>query len=185
MSGFSDTFTKDKQKDELLDYDDTAFYYVAGTFLLVVAIPWTFSILYDLIFPCAAGAEKRFPKKSKEGSSFRYCSTAAMQAKVDNARREARKCSSVGATALIIKLIVVVLMWLAVYCVVVKIGSSNEIRSFDPFQILGVDSSATDDKIHKAYKNLAKIWHPDLNRHNPAAAAMFIQITKAKKNIAR
>jgi len=179
MSGFSDTFTKDKQKDELLGYDDTAFYYFAGSFLLVVAIPWTFSILYNLMFPGAAVVEKSFPKKSKDGSSFRYCSTGAMVEKVDNARREARKCSSSGSLTLTIKLIVVGLMWLSVYGVVVKIGSSNEIRSFDPFQILEVDSAATDKEIKKAYRKLSLKWHPDKNPDDPAAAAKFIQITKA------
>jgi len=177
--GFSDTFTKDKDKEELLGYDDTAFYYFAGSFLLVVAIPWTFSIVYNLMFPGAAEVEASFPKKSKEGSALRYCHTAAMQDKVDKARRNARKCSSSGTVSLVIKLTVVGLMWLCVYGVVAKIGSSNEIRSFDPFQILGVELSATDREIKKAYRALSLKWHPDKNPDDPAAAARFIQITKA------
>lgn len=79
MSNFGDTFTKDKQKDEVLGYDDTAFYYFAGSFLLVIAIPWTFSIVYNLLFPGAAVVEKSFPKKEQRRLSvslLSYCSHA-------------------------------------------------------------------------------------------------------------
>ncbi len=31
----------------------------------------------------------------------------------------------------------------------------------DPFQVLGISKNSTDDEIKKAYKNLAKIYHPD------------------------
>lgn len=179
MSGFSDTFTKDKQKDELLGYDDTAFYYFAGSFLLVIAVPWTFSIVYNIIFPGQAAVEQSFPKKNKNGSTFRYCHTSAMQDKIDHARKEARKCTSSGTLTLAVKLVVVGLMWLSIYGVVVQIGSSNEIRSFDPYQILEISVGATDREIKKAFRNLSLKYHPDKNPDDPLAQSKFIQITKA------
>ena len=33
----------------------------------------------------------------------------------------------------------------------------------DPFTVLGVSSSATEDEIKAAYRKLAKKYHPDLN----------------------
>ena len=40
----------------------------------------------------------------------------------------------------------------------------------DPFRILGVPSSATEEEIKSAYRTLAKKYHPDLNPDDPQGA---------------
>ena len=49
----------------------------------------------------------------------------------------------------------------------------------DYYDILGVKKSATDDEIKKAYRTLAKKYHPDKNKGNKEAENKFKEISEA------
>jgi DnaJ-class molecular chaperone len=48
-----------------------------------------------------------------------------------------------------------------------------------PYEVLGVKPTATADEIRKAYRKLAKEFHPDLNPGKPAAEARFKAVATA------
>mmetsp|Transcript_174176 Transcript_174176/g.423737 ORF Transcript_174176/g.423737 Transcript_174176/m.423737 type:complete len:684 (-) Transcript_174176:52-2103(-) len=177
--GFRDTFTKEEQKDGLLGYDDTAFYYFASSVMLCIAVPWTFSVIYNLLFPGKAKVDTDFPTRSRQGSSFRQCQTSDMRDKVDTARREARTCSSSAACCFSLKVTVLAVIWIGLYAVVMQLGQEKQIKRFDPFDILEVSAGSSAQDIKKAYRKLSLIYHPDKNPDDPLAASRFIQITKA------
>uniref|UniRef100_A0A665WXS7 DnaJ homolog subfamily C member 16 n=1 Tax=Echeneis naucrates TaxID=173247 RepID=A0A665WXS7_ECHNA len=54
----------------------------------------------------------------------------------------------------------------------------NTASDYDPYKILGVSRSASQAEIKRAYKSLAREWHPDKNK-DPKAEDMFIKISKS------
>lgn len=54
----------------------------------------------------------------------------------------------------------------------------DALAKFEPYKVLEVNRRASAPEIRKAYKKMAKEWHPDKNK-DPNAEARFIEITKA------
>ena len=53
----------------------------------------------------------------------------------------------------------------------------------DYYEILGVDKNASSDEIKKAYRTLAKKWHPDKNQNNKETEEKFKEISEAYEHL--
>ncbi|WP_300725995.1 J domain-containing protein [uncultured Bacteroides sp.] len=51
----------------------------------------------------------------------------------------------------------------------------------DYYKVLGLDKTATQDDIKKAYRKLARKYHPDLNPNDPSAKGKFQEINEANE----
>lgn len=49
----------------------------------------------------------------------------------------------------------------------------------DPYEVLGVNKNATDEEIKKAFRKLARKYHPDLNPNNKESEKKFKEINEA------
>jgi curved DNA-binding protein CbpA len=49
----------------------------------------------------------------------------------------------------------------------------------DPYEVLGVKASASDDEVHAAYRRLVKLQHPDHNGGSPESARRFEEVQGA------
>jgi len=49
----------------------------------------------------------------------------------------------------------------------------------DPYQTLGLSNGATAKEVNRAFRKLAKRYHPDLNPGDEAAEARFLAVTAA------
>ncbi|XP_077459608.1 dnaJ homolog subfamily C member 16-like isoform X2 [Stigmatopora argus] len=73
---------------------------------------------------------------------------------------------------------VLFLLTLAIFLLVFTDRLVGTSTGYDPYKVLGVSRSASQAEVKKAYKNLAREWHPDKNK-DPDAENMFIKVSKS------
>lgn len=179
MSGFRDTFTKNESQEELLGYDDSAFLYFAVTVLTFIVVPWSYTLLTGVLFPEALVEAKHCPSHDRKGRKYKYCEVSTEVEKIKEQKREAAKSSNRFTNSFFIRAAILTALWSVNIHLIINASGVEEMKRFDPFDILNVAKEATEKEIKKAYRKLSLVYHPDKNPDNPTAQTEFIRITKA------
>jgi len=164
MSSFQDNFHREEEK--ALDYDDSAFYYFSVAILTVIIFPVTIMLIRTMLT-----GEKQIDLTA------RNCECARCKALIKE--RQAVLARSWMRPGFYTKIVLTLLLWVVYILTVVHVSQIEPLKSFDPYQILDIDSGADLQTIKKAYRKLSLLKHPDRNPDDPLAATEFILITKA------
>ena len=77
------------------------------------------------------------------------------------------------------RIVVGLFLWYLWFLNYKMVASIEGLQSFDPYQILEIDSAADIKAIRKQYRQMSLLKHPDKNPDNPLAVQEFIRLTKA------
>mmetsp|Transcript_806 Transcript_806/g.1754 ORF Transcript_806/g.1754 Transcript_806/m.1754 type:complete len:982 (-) Transcript_806:56-3001(-) len=170
-----------REETELLTYDVDAFFYFAGAMLTVLLVPWTSYLVWAVSRPRGPEEEDFSGKgRASAGVAVRRCTTAVMEEK---RRKQNQAAQSLGARlsrGVGPQVFAAGFLWVCLFAVLWRLkDTSPELRSFDPFAILGVAPGSDVKEIKKAYRKQSLLHHPDKDKNNPLAPAMFQQVTKA------
>lgn len=171
-----------REEEELRLYDADAFFYFAGTLLLLILLPWTYALVSTLRNPKPTpevdyDARGNAPNEA----TIRRCGTTAMEAKrqieIEVARLWPVRLRRGGAGLQIAGIIV---LWCCLVAVICRIMVTPvKLNGFDPYEILDISSDSTISQIKKAFRAKSLAHHPDKDRDNPLAPALFQQVKKA------
>lgn len=152
-------------------YDDTDFTLFA---IALLAVYWIPVALFRLVRLIIRVCHKKTPmEEAKEA----WCSCSLCQEKAD--RIQAKKAGLRAYTVFDFVFAIVTVLLVFVCARAYQSNVAYE-KPFDPFEILGVPTTATERQIKKAYRTLSVTLHPDKNPDDPTAQDRFIQLTKAR-----
>ena len=159
MSNFQDNFHREEEQS--LDYDDSAFFYFFIAILTCILIPFTYRVITQMIFGESTSHLKGL-----------NCECSRCQEIMSIKKKELKK--SWIRLGFFIKIAVLASLWVLWYWTADQITKIKPLKSFDPFQILGVEPNAETSAIKRAYRKLSLEKHPDKNPDDPLAVSEFI-----------
>ena len=146
-----------------LQYDDSAFWYYS---LAVLSVACLMAIGYMLL--------QYLNAKKRQNTEVPIPKIPHFQNKLNSILTKRRVSGSLFKKILLLGTLLY--LWSIALS---KALEAKDFKSFDPYALLELDSSASDKEIKKSYRRLVKLHHPDRNPGNREAYTMFLQITKA------
>lgn len=162
MSNFQDTFTKN-EGDKNLQYDDSAFVFFGIALLSSILIPLTISILRSLRSLYTANS-----------ACLPICKCSFCQSKIPLIKRLRTYPRSLG-TKVFFALVVAFFLFKSVE----HAREIKSLKSFDPYEIMELSPTASQEEIKSQFKKMARRLHPDLNPGDPDVHQKFMLLTKA------
>ncbi|KAJ3065151.1 secretory subunit, partial [Rhizoclosmatium hyalinum] len=159
------------------EYDEngSTFYYFVVSFLALVLVPATYASL--------TGSSSTAPK-AKAHSGIPECPCEGCKVKaVKLAKAKAAAKKGVLST----KNILLLLGWVVFAFGAYKIATLEKTDAglWDPYELLGVSTSATESEIKKKFRKLSLQYHPDkvtgTEEEKEAAAKIYNDLAKAQK----
>ena len=168
MSSFGENFERDENKD--IQFDTNAFYPVLESFIILLIIYFLYKI-YSHFF--------KYKVKYQDKTKYRNCQCKACTKRLNNLVQ--KKTNNQIAFFYLNFLIFLIVVFIIIYKKILE--TQSKVKTFDPYEILEISTTASPHEIKKAYKKLAIKYHPDKNLNNLQAKAQFMLVTKAYESL--
>lgn len=156
-SQFQDTFTK-TDSDKNLQYDDSAFFFFSASVLWIAA----FFLLVSVI-------KQFFNKRKVNAQTTTTCKCNRCKTKISELGRYRKH-----ATSFYVKIFVLSAVVYIALLSTTKAAENKGFKSFDPWEIMGLEPGTAADQIKRKYKQLALKFHPDRNKDDDAVQKLIL-----------
>lgn len=154
-------------------FDDVAFYFVLYCIIFTFLAPWT---AYKLYCQFCSGQSSGH-KPGDDLCLCEDCQSKFKKFKVDKKSRASKAFTFCN--------VLFVVLWIALIALMIQMPSfkDEELTTFEPYTILGIEKDSTESQIKKAYRKESLKWHPDKNPDNADAEQKFIMVAKAYQTL--
>lgn len=154
----------------MLEYDNSAFYYFSISLGGLYVVPMTYISLRRILY--GVFLKDRLIDKQNVRCDRELRKMKQLQA-------EKTRLSNVFSLPFVLNLVVLAALWYGLVQMAILLKDDSEIKTFDPFAILGIAAGASERDIKRAYRKMSLLYHPDKNIGDAVADQKFMLVAKA------